>query len=73
MASDENSPAKIAIIEAWDSWVKTHPSDSKVAGGMIFFSYLQTERADLLLDFKAPGDQWQIVHSWLLSARRVTD
>jgi hypothetical protein len=34
-------------------------------------SILQHRRPDLLLDFKTPGDKWQTVHAWLLSARRV--
>jgi hypothetical protein len=33
-------------------------------GGFLFFRYLQNERSDLL-DFRAVGDKWQIVHGWL--------
>jgi hypothetical protein len=38
-----------------------------------FYSYLKRERPDLLLDFQTPGDKWQTVHAWLLSARRVKE
>jgi hypothetical protein len=37
----------------------------------LFFTYLQRERRDLLLDFKSTNDKWKIVHSWLLGVRRV--
>lgn len=33
-------------------------------GGFLFFRYLQNEKPDLL-DFRAVGDKWQIVHGWL--------
>jgi hypothetical protein len=71
MTKDEASPARIAIIEEWDAWAKKHPEKIKVAGGVLFFTYLQTKRPDLLLDFKSPGDKWQIIHSWLLREGRV--
>jgi len=33
-------------------------------GGFLFFRYLQNERSDLL-DFRAAGSKWQIVHGWI--------
>jgi hypothetical protein len=71
MAKDENDPAKLAIIREWDAWALKNPDDAKTSDGMLFFSYLQKERPDLLLDFKYSGDQWQIIHAWLLRARKV--
>jgi hypothetical protein len=67
MVRDDN-PAKVAIVQEWDVWSKTHADNN---GGLLFFQYLQDRRPDLLLDFKTPGDKWQTVHAWLLSARRV--
>ena len=37
---------------------------------MVFFTHLRRNRHDLLLDFKYQGDKWQIVHAWLLRARK---
>jgi hypothetical protein len=68
-----DSPAKLAIIREWDAWSKRHPDDAKVSGGILFYSYLQRERADLLLDFKAPRNKWQAIHAWLLRAHRVKE
>jgi len=33
-------------------------------GGFLFFRYLQTDKSDLL-DFRAAGSKWPIVHGWL--------
>ena len=70
MADNEDNPAKRAVIKEWDDWALKH-SEDVVGDGMLFFSHLQRERPDLLLDFKYPGDKWQIVYSWLLRAGRV--
>ncbi|MGB6540180.1 MAG: hypothetical protein WBF03_04795 [Xanthobacteraceae bacterium] len=70
MAENEDHPAKRAVIKEWDDWASKH-SEDVVGNGMLFFSYLQRERPDLLLDFKYPGDKWQIVYSWLLREGRV--
>jgi hypothetical protein len=40
------------------------PRDAIMMGGFLFFRYLQNERSDLL-DFRAAGSKWQIVHGWL--------
>ena len=50
---------------------KKHPLKAMGSNGMLFFEYLRQKRPDLLLDFKSSGDQWTIVHSWLLTARKV--
>jgi len=39
---------------------------------MLFFSFLEKERPDLL-NFESSGDKWQDVHAWLLRERRVKD
>jgi hypothetical protein len=42
-------------------------------GGVVFFTYLQKERSDLL-DFHAVGgDKWATVHGWLYYTGRVKD
>ena len=55
--SHEDGPAKQGIIDEWDAWSKEHPEDTKVMGGMLFFTHLQEKRADLLLDIKTAGDK----------------
>jgi hypothetical protein len=41
--------------------------------GVVFFTYLQKERSDLL-DFHAVGgDKWATVHGWLYYTGRVND
>jgi hypothetical protein len=73
MAREEDNPAKRAILKEWDSWAQRHPSDANTSGGMLFFTYLQKNRPDLLLDFKSRGDKWQIVNSWLLQSGKLKD
>ena len=71
MAKKEES--KWPVIREWDSWAQKNPDAAKQMNGMLFFTYLQRDRPDLL-EFKAGNqDKWQIVHSWLLRERRVTD
>ena len=65
---------KEAVIREWDVWAAKHPHEAAtLAGGMVFFTYLQKEHPDLLLDFKSSGDKWQAVHGWLLRERRVKE
>ena len=54
----------VAPSQEYDRWAKKHPDDAIMMGGFLFFRYLQNERSDLL-DFRAVGDKWQIVHGWL--------
>jgi hypothetical protein len=70
MARDD-SPAKLAIIREWDAWSQDHPGEAEIQDCMLFFSFLERERPDLL-NFES-GDKWQDVHAWLLRERRVKD
>jgi len=56
--------ARRTLLREYDKWAKDHPHDSTGRGGVVFFTYLQKERSDLL-DFRAVGEKWQIVHGWL--------
>jgi hypothetical protein len=56
--------AKRAVLSEYDSWAKKHSNAANMMGGFLFFRYLQEERPDLL-DFRAAGSKWQIVHGWL--------
>jgi hypothetical protein len=71
MAKNEDSPAKLAILQEWDAWSKEHPEAASFSGGLRFFEYLKNRRPDLLMDFRAPGDKWKTVRSWLRAARKV--
>jgi hypothetical protein len=46
--------------------------DAKKMGGYVFFGHLEKERPDLL-DFRAAGSKWQIVHLWLRHGGRLKD
>jgi hypothetical protein len=67
--------ARRLIIREWDQWVQAQPIDSGGPTGrdsLKFFVELQDARS-ALLDFQAKGrDKWQVVHDWLLDARRVS-
>ena len=54
--------ARRAVLSEYDSWAKKNPAN--MMGGFLFFRYLQKEKSGLL-DFRAVGDKWQIVHGWL--------
>jgi len=56
--------ARQAVLTEYDRWAKKHPDDSIIMGGFLFFRYLQTDRSELL-DFRAAGNKWEIVHGWL--------
>ena len=56
--------ARRAVLSEYDSWAKKRPNDARMMGGFLFFRYLQAERSDLL-DFRAVGNKWQIVHGWI--------
>jgi hypothetical protein len=64
MASMKKEEARRAVLSEYDRWAKKHPNDASMMGGFLFFRYLQKERSDLL-DFRAVGDKWQIVHGWI--------
>ena len=56
--------ARRTVLSEYDRWANNHPHAAKMMGGFLFFRYLQEERSDLL-DFRAAGSKWQIVHGWL--------
>ena len=70
MSSVRKEEARRAILNEYDGWAKKHPDDAILMGGFLFFRYLQNERSDLL-DFRAVGSKWQIVHGWIRD--RVND
>jgi hypothetical protein len=53
-----------AVLSEYDRWAKQHPNQASMMGGFLFFRYLQAEKSDLL-DFRAAGSKWQIVHDWI--------
>jgi hypothetical protein len=64
MSSVKKGGAKEAILSEYVRWARKHPNDATMMGGFLFFRYLQNERSDLL-DFRAVGNKWQIVHGWI--------
>ena len=57
--------ARRTLLREYDKWVKDHPDDATKRSGVVFFTYLQKERTDLL-DFHAVGgDKWATGHAWL--------
>ena len=56
--------ARRAVLSEYDGWAKTHPNEASMMGGFLFFRYLQTDKSDLL-DSRAAGNKWPIVHGWL--------
>ena len=63
--------ARRTLLREYDQWAKDHPDDATKRGGVVFFTYLQKERSDLL-DFHAVGgDKWATVHGWLYYTGRV--
>jgi len=62
--SMKKEEARQAVLSAYDSWAKKYPNQASMMGGFLFFRYLQAERSDLL-DFRAAGNKWPIVHAWL--------
>jgi hypothetical protein len=65
--------ARRTLLREYDKWAKEHPDDATQRSGVVFFTYLQKERTDLL-DFHAVGgDKWATLHSWLYYTVRVKD
>ena len=56
--------ARREVLSEYDSWAKKHPDQASMMGGFLFFRYLQTDRSELL-DFRAVGNKWEIVHGWI--------
>jgi hypothetical protein len=44
--------ARRTLLREYDKWAKDHPDDITKRSGVVFFTYLQKERLDLL-DFHA--------------------
>lgn len=72
MAKERNAEARMAVIGEYDAWVRQNPKEAQVMNGMLFFTYLQREKSELLR-FRDSGDRWQTVHGWLLRAGRVKE
>jgi hypothetical protein len=70
--SMKKEEARRAVLNEYDRWAKKHPNKASMMGGFLFFRYLQDERSDLL-DFRAAGSKWQIVHLWLRHGGRLKD
>jgi hypothetical protein len=65
--------ARRTLLREYDKWARDHPDDATKRGGVVFFTYLQKERTDLL-DFHAVGgDKGATVHGWLYYTGRVKD
>src|SRR6516164_179546 len=65
--------ARRTLLREYDKWAKDHPDDVTKRSGVVFFTYLQKERLDLL-DFHAVGgDKWATIHGWLYYTGRVKD
>ncbi len=61
--------ARAAIIAEWHRWRTENlpPSETRASGdeAFRFFGYLQSKRPQLL-EFRAGGDSWQVIHAWLM-------
>ena len=40
--------ARRTLLREYDKWAKDHPDDATERGGVVFLTYLQKERSDLL-------------------------
>jgi hypothetical protein len=71
MAKQPYGTERWAVLREYDSWARKNPDLANKGDPMLFFSYLKSERPDLL-DLKSRSvDKWQIVHGWLKSSGRV--
>jgi hypothetical protein len=68
--------AREQILQQWDDWIrsqKIEPGGPTGKESLKFFIELQDANSPLL-DFPSRGrDRWRIIHTWLLTAQRVTD
>jgi hypothetical protein len=66
--------AESAINAEFRTWARDRQFEShpRATDGVLFFTYLQRNRPDLLT-FRYPGDKWQKVHAWLSNAGLVRD
>jgi hypothetical protein len=71
--ADENRE-KQTVLREWDLWTQTQPLQRNATGrdARKFFLQLRARRSPTPVDFLAHGqDKWQIVHNWLVDARRL--
>lgn len=68
--------AREQILQQWDRWIRSQaiePGGPTGKDSLKFFIELQDAKSPLL-DFPSRGrDKWRIIHTWLLTAQRVTD
>jgi hypothetical protein len=65
--------ARRTLLREYDKWANNHLTMPPREAALVFFTYLQNERSDLL-DFHAVGgDKWATVHGWLYYTGRVKD
>jgi hypothetical protein len=68
--------AREQILGEWDRWIRSQtiePGGPTGKDSLKFFIELQDAKSPLL-DFPSRGrDKWRIIHTWLLTAQRVTD
>jgi hypothetical protein len=70
MAQETYKSERRAILQEYDSWARKNRHAAK-ADPIEFFSYLRSERPDLL-DFNPSGvEKWQLIHGWLKSYGRI--
>ena len=68
------SREKQTILREWDLWIQTQPLQRNATerDARKFFLHLKARHSPTPLDFPARGqDRWQIVHGWLVDARRL--
>jgi hypothetical protein len=68
--------AREQILQQWDRWIlnqTVEPGGPTGKDSLKFFIELQDAKSPLL-DFPSRGrDKWRIIHTWLLTAQRVSD
>jgi hypothetical protein len=70
MASETYESERRGLLREYDSWATKNPDLAK-GDPIEFFSYLRSERPDLL-DFNSLGvEKWQLIHGWLKSYGRI--
>ena len=71
MRQDKARSQILGLFREWTRLNGHHTPYSKVDGGLVFFGWLESNRPDVL-DFASQSEKWQVVHSWLRTARLVT-
>jgi hypothetical protein len=65
--------ARRTLLREYDKWAKDHPDDATKRSGVVFFTYLQKERTDLLGFLAVGGGKWATGHGWLYRTGRLKD